>query len=333
MELSSDLVCELVVSGRGWGDDTILCQIFNFHDSKVELRSVASHWRQIVEGRYPKHQKFDPPEGGQCIIEIEEDLQMNKLIYCATLHFSLASTSGLIQELRQQQQSSPSVQESAEDSETRKNCKEGYVSCDKSMHSSARQEVEASRRQAGISKVAFTNWVPSYYRSNANDDREVVHVMEETDAIATWILVTKLLRRDACGAGGDAASSDRAHGSTVETQLRGDSCIACSGRGFNCRLCQGTGLRENAGPGGSAAAVHSSAYHSFLWVRSNSHGPSFSDMDTNAVRTWELAKKHPLTPEEVGKLQALLDYRRNPRLLRKERATPAIVPFGGVSKV
>lgn len=43
--------------------------------------------------------------------------------------------------------------------------------------------------------MAFLNWVPSYYRSNPRrGHREVVCELEEADAIATWILVTKLLR-------------------------------------------------------------------------------------------------------------------------------------------
>jgi len=48
-----------------------------------------------------------------------------------------------------------------------------------------------------VSKVVFLDWVPSYLRSvpSRAGHKEVVCLMESTDAIAAWIMVQKLLEK------------------------------------------------------------------------------------------------------------------------------------------
>merc|ERR1711908_160082 len=147
------------------------------------------HWRVVVESRFPPHQKYEPPCGGLGFVELEEDLQMNKLIYSTTLRFGKGVCSA------------PSISISSSDAQSQpQQCKsrpqesgrEGYASGEQRDGELLEEDVAALQGrseapQGGISTVAFMNWVPSYYRSNANDDREVVHEMEESDAIAAWI--------------------------------------------------------------------------------------------------------------------------------------------------
>lgn len=316
--------CECIMGGQGWGDDIILRRVLSFGSFRVRLRAVTSRWLQLIESRFPPPRKFDPPQGCLAFIELEQDLQLNKLIYSATLRIG----HGLVQ------------RESADQS--------GYMECGKLLpsenaHSSgqymnetasacaAAQPGRYNALQPHTSTVAFMNWVPSYYRSNTNDDREMVHELEEEDAIAIWIFVTKLLcqgERDASRGTGAAAQEESAF------QNR-ETCIACSGNG--CRICGGTGIRPGAPTGTSVGAVKTEACRGFLWVRCGGSDGALCSSSVNEGADQPgpvtLARKHAVCMEELSGLQNLLDHRRNLRLRCQERAPARFVPFGGVSNV
>eukprot|EP00419_Tripos_fusus_P016649 CAMPEP_0172759000 /NCGR_PEP_ID=MMETSP1074-20121228/166833_1 /TAXON_ID=2916 /ORGANISM="Ceratium fusus, Strain PA161109" /LENGTH=292 /DNA_ID=CAMNT_0013592691 /DNA_START=127 /DNA_END=1005 /DNA_ORIENTATION=- len=291
----------------------ILCLVLSFDDSKVQRRAVSLCWRHLIEARFPSYRRYDPPKGGLGFVELEEDLQLNKLIYSATLRLG-----------------NNNVRSSSAASNTEE---QQPATTDLTLQG------RFAARRSKLSTVAFLNWVPSYYRSNANDDRnEVVHEIEESDAIALWILVTKLLCRDMSQGGNDeglmrADTVTEGHASGLHAS--GETCIACSGAG--CRLCAGTGLRVGVGPGLASHAWSKKDVHGFLRVRCGGSGDaSFQNDDAISGQNGGeliLAGKHPLSSEEVRQLQALLDHRRNDKLLRCERTRASIVPFGGVSNV
>lgn len=253
-----------LVSGGGWLDNVILHLVLGFDGPRVRCRAVSPLWRDVVEAGSPPYRRYDPPRGGLAVIELEEDLQLNKLLYSVSLRFGSS----------------------------------------------------AAERSVPGSTVAFMNWVPSYYRSNPNDDRGEVHGIPEDDAISAWILVTKLLSR----------VPPPPEDTGVDLVLHGrEACIACSGSG--CRLCGGAGVRNGAGPlRGGTAASSAEGCRGFLRVRSGigSHAPQEGCSAMSVP-------KHRLSSQEVTRLRALLDHRRNPRLQRQERARAPIVPFGGVS--
>lgn len=323
-----DSTCECIMGGQGWGDDIILRRVLSFGSFRVRLRSVTSRWLQLIDSHFPPPRRYDPPQGCLAFIELEQDLQLNKLIYSATLRIG----HGLIQ----RESAHPGSGEG------------GYMECEKLLpsaaaHSSGQHMNETTRAcaaaqpgrstapQPHTSIVAFTNWVPSYYRSNANDDREMVHELKEEDAIAIWIFVTKLLcqgERDASRRTGAVAQDESAF-------QNGETCIACSGNG--CRICAGTGIRPGEATRTSVGAVKTEGGHGFLWVRcGGSDGAlcanSVSDCADHA-RPVTLARKHAVSLQDLCGLQSLLDHRRNPRLKRQEQAPVRIVPFGGVSNV
>jgi hypothetical protein len=301
-----------ILGGTGWGDDMILQWVLSFDDSKVQRRAVSSCWRQLIEARFP-HRKYDPPEGGVGVLEFEKDLQMNKLIYSVTLQFgrngSPCSESSKAELQQQQEKEQPPLDS---------------------------LKLEHSNSTGTSSSVAFMNWVPSYYRSNLNDDRDqVVHEIEETDAIAVWILITKLLHQGIAQGDKGQIMADAATegGPGLET------CIACSGSG--CRLCGGRGIRRMPpapppsvhfeSPGGPTAFEARRPY-GFLRVRcgsgSSDDSPSEGGNEHEPMNT--LAEKRPLSSLEVTEIGALLDHRNNARLMRRKCPRAPIVPFGGV---
>jgi len=291
--------CDPPTGEKGWGDDMILCCVLSFDDSKVQHRAVSLCWRQLIEAMFPPYRKYDPPEGGLGLVEFEEDLQMNKLIYSATLRIGNNTINR------------DCAGSKAEEEQPRSTSDELTL------------QGRSVATRGKTSTVAFLNWVPSYYRSNANDDRDnVVHEIEETDAIAVWILVTKLLCREKVRGDNDEGSI-RADSVTEdnagELQAGGETCIACSGAG--CRLCGGTGFRAGTGPEPASQSRQQKDVRGFLRVQCG------GSIDVSLFS----AGKHPLSSVEVRQLQALLDHRRNSRLLRCKRARAPIVPFGGVS--
>jgi hypothetical protein len=308
LNLSSDFICDLITSGKGWGDDILLRLILSFHDARTQLRSISLHWRRLIEVRFSPHVKYDQPSGGQCAIVVEEDLQLNKLVYTATLQFDMSATKAT--------SSSSMPGNASEDTECG-----GYLPTEAAMLA------KDSPNKASISKVAFTNWVPSYYRSNANDDRAMVHDMSEDDAIATWILVSKLLKHGLHGTD-EKSSSSAAGGSNA--RLNGELCIACGGSGLNCRLCHGTGVREGTTDAVDRQGISKcTTSRAFLWVRC---GDDLNPLCSRS-NSLELARKRPLSTRELQMLQALLDHRRNPALQIQTRTQTPVVPFGGVSNV
>merc|ERR1712032_606815 len=326
-----DMMCDLITGGRGWGDDMILRLILSFHDAKVQLRSVSPPWRYLVEAGFPLHVKYDPPLGGQGLVEVEEDLQMNKLLFSATLQFSNnmigAASDSSFQGDSQQRAENAFVKDDA------RGCFP-----DRSGSSSPKQQESATEvsnqsnecpNLTRASRVTFTNWVPSYYRSNANDDRAMSHDMSEEDAVATWILVTKLLQ----GSEGGTEASRSSPGAASQSQRRGEMCIACNGSGFGCRLCSGTGIREGTGLSAHQSSSNDSRARSgFLWVRCGVDRDLSCGRDTSGITT-ELAVKRRLSSQELKALMELLDHRRNPRLQLRKRAPAPFVQFGGVSNV
>jgi len=298
----------------------ILRRIMSFHDSKVHLRTASPHWRQLIEARFPPHTKYDPPYRGQGFVVVEEDLEMNKIIYSATLKF--ASSDGSLR--------SGSFESSTGTSDSVSRFGTGETSPKQRLRTS----VEEHAAQTNGSKVSFTNWVPSYYRSNANDCREVVHEMDEADAIATWILITKLLNKhesDIATSGSRVMPEDE----RSETVSRGGSCIACSGRGWGCRVCNQTGVREftSMSPRDDARTATGSVGCGFLWVRCGGDLDVSCCSNQSTANQWVLTKKHPLLLQDLIAIQSLLDHRRNPRLRRKDQVPAQFVPFGGVSNV
>lgn len=276
MESIDELVSDptALVSGKGWVDNMVLRLVLGFDGPKVHCRAVSPHWRDEVEAGSPPYRRYDPPRGGLATIELEEDLQMNKLLFSASLRIG---SSDIV----------------------------GPVSCS--------SPTDAGGRNVSGSTVAFMNWVPSYYRSNPNDDRGEVHDISEEDAISTWILVTKLL---SC----EPPQNDTG----ADWVLPGEACIACSRSG--CRLCSWTGVRNgDMLLRGRGAAWSGEGCRGFLRVRCGSGSHTPQDDSTMFV------PKHRLSSREVAWLRALLDHRRNPRLQRQERERAPIVPFGGVS--
>lgn len=330
-----DLMCDLITSGRGWGDDMILRSILSFHDAKVQLRSVSPTWRNLVEARFPLYVKYDPPLGGQGVVEVEEDLQMNKLHWCATLQFG-KKMAGAVSDSSLQGDSQQRGEKSFG-----KDDHSGYLQIANAPSSPGQPGQQESAiefsslskecsNSAIASKVTFTNWVPSYYRSNANDDRTMSHDMSEEDTIATWILVTKLLQGDKCGKDASRLSP----GADDHSQLpqRGEACFACNGNGVGCRLCSGSGVREVTSPSTGPSFDESYARSSFLWVRCGVDRDLSCGRNNREIMS-ELAIKRPLSSQELKALKDLLDHRQNPHLQLRRRAPAPFVQFGGVSNV
>jgi len=276
-------IYDSLMSGNGWLDNVILCSVFRFDDSKVQRRAVTPYWRKLVETQFPPHRKYNPPAGGSARIELEKDLGLNKLIYTATL--SIGSNAS------------------------------GYNSSSASEETPQQLDEAGTHEHTVASTVAFLNWVPSYYRSNPNDDRSMFHEILEDDAIAAWILVTKLSQRDESMIAGSKPEE-------INSQSQAEACVACSGNG--CWVCSGSGIRE--GTAGHSANIHSpqECGHGVLRVRCCSE---------DNIRSSIRAEKHVLSSQEVDSLQAFFDHRRNPGLRQIECKRAPIVPFGGVSNV
>merc|ERR1711924_574115 len=143
------------------------------------------------------------------------------------------------------------------------------------------------------------------------------------DAIAIWILVTKLLQGSKAGA---KASSLSREGADNLSQLprRGETCLACNGNGFGCRICSGTGIRESTDPSTHPSFAGSSARSGFLWVRCSGDRDLSCGSNTGGIVS-ALAIKRPLSSQELKALMDLLDHRQNPRLQLRKRAPAPFV--------